>query len=147
MMYLVSACLIGINCRYDGANSFSARVSSFLEDREFLPVCPELLAGLGVPRPPCSFSGGDGQALLAGSARILDADGNDLTETFLIGGRKALAVVREKGIESALLNERSPSCGVHEIYIGGEKTPGMGVMTALFVREGIHVISDEEPFV
>jgi uncharacterized protein YbbK (DUF523 family) len=147
MMYLVSACLIGINCRYDGANSYSARVSSFLEGRQFLPVCPELLAGLGVPRSPCRFSGGDGQALLAGSARILDEDGNDLTESYLAGAHRALVVVREKGITSALLNERSPSCGVREVHIGSEKSPGMGVMTALLVKEGVRVISDEQPFV
>jgi uncharacterized protein YbbK (DUF523 family) len=146
MIYLVSACLVGINCRYDGANSYSATVSSFLEGRQFLPVCPELLAGLGVPRPPCCFSGGDGQAVLAASARILDDSGNDLTESYLIGANKALAFVRERRIESALLNERSPSCGVHEVYIGRDKSPGMGVMTALLVREGIRVMSDEQPF-
>jgi uncharacterized protein YbbK (DUF523 family) len=147
MIYLVSACLVGINCRYDGASSYSAKVSSFLEGRQFLPVCPEMLAGLGVPRPPCRFSGGDGQALVAGSAQILDENGNDLTESYLIGANKALAFVRERGIESALLNERSPSCGVNEVYIGRDKSPGMGVMTALLVREGIRVMSDEQPFV
>lgn len=147
MIYLVSACLIGINCRYDGANSYSATVSSFLEDRRFLPICPELLAGLGVPRPPCCFSEGDGKALLAGSARILDKDGNDLTESYLVGANKALEVVREKGIRSAILNERSPSCGVHEIYIGRDRFPGMGVMTALLVEQGVRVMSDERPFV
>jgi len=147
MMYLVSACLIGINCRYDGANSYSATVTAFLEDRLFMPVCPELLAGLGVPRTPCRFFGGDGQAALAGSARVLDKDGNDLTDLFLIGAQKALAVVREKGIMSAILNERSPSCGVREVHIGHDKSPGMGIMTALLVREGIRVFSDEEPLV
>jgi uncharacterized protein YbbK (DUF523 family) len=145
MIYLVSACLVGINCRYDGANSYSTTVAAFLDGRQFMPVCPEILGGLGVPRVPCRFFGGDGQALLDGTARILDENGNDLTESFLIGANKALLIVRQKGITSALLNERSPSCGVREVYIGGDKAPGMGVMTALLVREGIRVMSDEEP--
>jgi len=147
MIYLVSACLVGINCRYDGANSFSETVAEFLGDKQFMPVCPERLGGLGVPRAPCRFAGGDGKALLEGSAQILDQDGNDLSEAFLVGANKALAVVRTKCITAALLNERSPSCGVHEVYIGDARTPGMGVMTALLVKEGIRVISDEEPFV
>ncbi len=146
MIYLVSACLVGINCRYDGANSYSATVTAFLEGRHFIPICPELLGGLGVPRPPCRFAGGDGKALLAGTARILDSDGNDLTQSYLIGANKALSIARQKGITSALLNERSPSCGVHEVHIGDAAAPGMGVMTALLVGEGIRVISDEEPF-
>jgi uncharacterized protein YbbK (DUF523 family) len=146
MIYLVSACLVGINCRYDGANSYSAAVAAFLDGRQFMPICPELLGGLGVPRSPCRFTGGDGKAVVAGSARILDQDGNDLTGPYLVGANKALSVVRQKGITSALLNERSPSCGVHEVYIGPNKALGMGVMTALLVGEGITVISDEEPF-
>jgi uncharacterized protein YbbK (DUF523 family) len=145
MIYLVSACLVGINCRYDGANSYSAAAAAFLEGHRFMPVCPEILGGLGVPRPPCRFSGGDGRAVLDGSARILDRDGNDLTEAFVSGANKALLVVRQKGIGAALLNERSPSCGVREVYVGPDKVPGMGVLTALLIEEGIRVLSDEQP--
>ncbi|MBN2225622.1 MAG: DUF523 domain-containing protein [Deltaproteobacteria bacterium] len=147
MIYLVSACLVGINCRYDGANSYSATVAAFLDGRQFMPVCPEVLGGLGVPRAPCRFFGGDGQALLAGSAQILDRDGNDLSESFLVGANKALAIVCSKGITSALLNERSPSCGVREVYVGRYKVPGMGVLAALLVDKGIRVMSDEEPLI
>ncbi len=146
MIYLVSACLVGINCRYDGANSYSATVTAFLEGRKFMPVCPEILGGLGVPRPPCRFYGGDGRAVLDGSARILDRDGNDLTESCIAGAEKALLVAHREGIRAALLNERSPSCGVREVYIGPDKVPGVGVLTAMLVKEGIRVQSDEEPF-
>lgn len=146
MIYMVSACLVGINCRYDGANSFSETVAAFLEGRQFMPVCPELLAGLGVPRVPCRFSGGDGQAVVAGRARVVDEADNDLTEPFLIGANRALVIVRQRSITSAILNERSPSCGVREVHIGREKVPGMGVMTALLAGHGVRVMSDEEPF-
>jgi len=145
MIYLVSACLIGINCRYDGANSFSETVASFLGGRQFMPVCPELLGGLGAPRPACRFEGGDGQGVIRGTARILDDNGNDLTESFILGARKALSIAQQKGIAAAILNERSPSCGVCEVYIGETRSAGMGVMTALLAGAGIRVMSDEGP--
>jgi uncharacterized protein YbbK (DUF523 family) len=80
------------------------------------------------------------------SARILDRDGNDLTESFIAGAEKALLVAHREGIKAALLNERSPSCGVREVYVGQDKVPGMGVLTAMLVKEGVRVQSDEEPF-
>ena len=143
-MYLVSACLIGINCRYDGKSSFSEEAARFLSDKRFVPTCPELLGGLGVPRRPCRFSGGDGQQVLAGSARVVDDTGNDLTDRFVTGAEQTLSIVLQWGVTRALLNERSPSCGVNEVYIGDEKTPGMGVTAALLKREGIVLISDED---
>jgi uncharacterized protein YbbK (DUF523 family) len=145
MMYLVSACLLGINCRYDGGNAHSETVTAFLDGRPLLAVCPELVAGLGVPRPPCRFEGGDGRAVIAGTARIVDENGNDRTEAFVAGARAVLTTVLEKRISVAILNERSPSCGVHEVYIGATRSPGMGVLTALLVEAGIRVLSDEEP--
>ncbi len=145
MIYLVSACLIGINCRYDGANSYSETIAAFLSDRHFVSVCPELLGGLGVPRAACRFEGGDGRAVFAGTARILAEYGIDLTESFILGAREAFSIARQKGVNAAILKERSPSCGVREVYVGTDRVPGMGVMTALLVGAGIRVISNEEP--
>jgi uncharacterized protein YbbK (DUF523 family) len=144
MTILVSACLIGINCRYDGKHSFSRTVMSFVADKRIIPVCPELLGGLGVPRVPCRFSGGDGEAVLSGTARVIDNAGNDLTECFIEGAQRALAAALAGNVDCAILNERSPSCGVLEVYIGDNKCPGAGVTTALLIREGIRVISDED---
>jgi uncharacterized protein YbbK (DUF523 family) len=143
MVYLVSACLVGINCRWDGKSSLSESVVRYLDGSEFVPVCPEVLGGLGVPRRPCRFVDGDGKAVLTGKARILNDRGDDLTESFIAGGQKALSVARDRKVTHALLNERSPSCGVTEVYIGDGRTPGMGVTAALLEREGIEIISDE----
>ncbi len=143
-MYLVSACLVGINCRYDGKNSFSEAVARFLQDKEFVPVCPELLGGLGVPRPPCRFSGGDGKAVLSGRARVLSDNGDDMTAPFISGAQKALSIAALKGATVAVLNERSPSCGVREVYIEMERSPGLGVTAWLLADEGIELISDED---
>jgi uncharacterized protein YbbK (DUF523 family) len=143
MVYLVSACLVGINCRWDGKSSLSETVVRYLEGKEFVPVCPELLAGLGVPRRPCRFVDGDGKAVLAGRARIINDEGNDLTDSFIDGGRKALSIARDRKVTHALLNERSPSCGVSEVYLGDGRTPGMGVAAALLAGQGIVLISDE----
>jgi uncharacterized protein YbbK (DUF523 family) len=143
-MYLVSACLVGINCRYDGKNSLSEAVVHFLQDKEFVPVCPELLGGLGVPRRPCRFSGGDGKAVLSGRARVLSDDGDDMTARFISGAQRALAIAELKAATAAILNERSPSCGVREVYIDMERTPGLGVAAWLLKAKGIELISDED---
>jgi uncharacterized protein YbbK (DUF523 family) len=143
-MYLVSACLLGVNCRFDGNNSLSDRVVNFLDGKEFIPICPEQLGGLPTPRPPCRFYGGDGDVVLRNQARLVNSDGLDVTENFKRGAKEALKIARATKSTHAILKERSPSCGVSEIYIEDGKDKGIGVTAALLKKEGIEIISDEE---
>ncbi|MDR0965423.1 MAG: DUF523 domain-containing protein [Myxococcales bacterium] len=112
--------------------------------RGVLPICPELFGGLGLPRTPADLSLGDGHDVLAGKARVLDRSGADVTHAFLKGAQLALALARAHGVRVAILKERSPSCGVHQIHRDGALVEGQGVTAALFAREGIEVFSEED---
>lgn len=133
-MTLVSACLLGRACRYDGASKPSTKVEA-LED--VVPVCPE--EHLGVPRPAAELRGGDGHAVWRGQARVVTRQGVDVTVDFQTG---ALAMVRDA--DRAVLKARSPSCGCGETWIDGEVRPGDGVFAALLRSRGIVVQTDED---
>lgn len=143
-MYLVSACLIGVNCRFDGNNSFSEKVIEFLDVKKYIPICPEQLSGLSTPRPPCRFYGGDGDAVLCGKAKLINSDGIDVTHNFIRGAKESLKIASATKSTHAILKERSPSCGVNEIYIEDRNVRGMGVTAALLKKEGIEIISEDE---
>ena len=143
-MYLVSACLVGVNCRYDGKNSYSEKVAEFLSDKEYVALCPEELGGLSTPRAPSSFVGGTGEEILSGNAKLIDSNKVERTDEFIRGAEKSLEVTKKKGVTHAILKERSPSCGVKEVFLGGKRIEGMGVTAALLKRESIVVFSDEE---
>jgi len=143
---LVSACLLGIHCRYDGAAKPDSGVRDFLAERDLIPipVCPEQLGGLPTPRTPCQFITGSGPEVLAGSGEVVSRDGRLRTRAFLAGAEEALKIARRCGCRLALLKERSPSCGVHQCYQGEILQEGTGVTTALLVRQGIAAFSEEE---
>ncbi len=143
-MYFVSACLVGENCRYDGNNSYSKKVMEFLSGKEYIALCPEELGGLPTPRAPSSFRGGTGEEVLLSDAKIIDANKVERTNEFIKGAERSLSTIKEKGITHAILKERSPSCGVREVYLKGEIVEGMGVTAALLKRESIVILSDEE---
>jgi uncharacterized protein YbbK (DUF523 family) len=110
-------------------------------------VCPEVDGGLGTPRPAAEIEGGDGADVIAGRARVVTADGDDVTDAYLKGAERALAVARETGATTAILKARSPSCGEGSIYDGTFSRTleeGDGVTAALLKAEGIDVLSDEE---
>lgn len=134
---VVSACLLGRPCRFDGRDKFTPELAFLLEGRHVIAVCPEELGGLGTPRAACRISGGDGADVLNGKARVIDVDGNDRTGAFISGARAALALVLAGGVREAILKERSPSCGVTCVYSGNTTGPGQGVFTALLARHGI----------
>ena len=145
---LVSACLVGCRSRYDAAiPAFrDARLKRWWDDGLLLPFCPETAGGLPVPRPPAEISGGTGQAVLAGDARVLTRAGADVTDNFATGARLALAAVRHFGIDVVLLKEGSPSCGKTRIYDGsfrGRTVPGQGVAAALLAHQGVTVFSED----
>ena len=144
MKILISACLLGVNCRYDGGNSRDDNAIRNHQSEELIPVCPEEAGGLPTPRPAVEIVGGDGNDVLDGKAKVLTAEGEDKTEEFLKGAKHALELAQSQGATSVILKARSPSCGCGNIYDGtfsGTLTPGNGVTTALLKRNGIEVIS------
>ncbi len=143
---LVSACLLGLPTRYDGRSKRSARVLAYLEREQLLavPVCPEQLAGLPTPREKTCFHAGTGRDVLENNGTVVAESGREMNAPFLHGARVTLEVARLSGCTAAVFKERSPSCGVHQVYCGEEIVSGSGVTTALLVRNGITVFSEEE---
>ena len=135
--YLISACLCGENCRYDGGSFDYPALRKLAEEGVALPYCPEHRGGLPIPRKPCEIVGD----------KVLAADGTDCTVEYTRGAEGALALCREHGITAAILKESSPSCGSTRIYDGthtGVKIPGMGVAARLLAENGITLYSEKE---
>ncbi len=140
-MRMVSACLLGIKCAWDGRDRYrNKKVIELLRKEILIPVCPEQLGGLATPRTPAEIVGGDGDDVLDGRARVVDESGRDVTEAFLRGARETVALCRILGIDEVLLKSRSPSCGVDQVYHGTELVEGDGVTAAFLRREGIRTI-------
>ncbi|MTI94281.1 MAG: NAD(+) synthase [Firmicutes bacterium] len=143
---LVSACLLGEKCKYNGGDNYSTAVVRFLEDKEVLAICPEEAGGLPTPRPASEIYCGSGEDVLAGQSRVLTREGADVTTAFITGAKHAVCKARELNAEAALLKERSPSCGVRQIYDGsfsGTAGRGQGVTAAALAREGLELFSEE----
>ena len=138
---LVSACLLGRACRYDGRHNQDGELERRLaaEGLEPVPFCPEEAGGLSTPRPPAWIAEQDAEAVLDGQARLVTDSGADVTAEFLAGARGTLERCRETGAERAFLKERSPSCGVAHTHVAGELVEGPGVTAALLAREGLQV--------
>ena len=143
---LVSACLLGLNTRYNAERRSYPEVERFLESRNLIPVpvCPEQLAGFPTPRPSASFVHGDGDGLLQGEGGLCNLNGDDVTEAFIAGAREALKIARAAECRTALLKERSPSCGCRLVYRQGQLVEGRGVTAALLRNHNITVFSEEE---
>jgi uncharacterized protein YbbK (DUF523 family) len=144
---LVSACLAGRACRFDGSASPDDWVGRLVASGQAVLVCPEVDGGLGTPRPPAEIVGGSGDDVLAGRARVVTSDGTDVTDAYIVGAERALATAVRSGARLAVLKARSPSCGRGAIYDGSfsETTAaGDGVTAALLRANGIEVVSDEE---
>ncbi len=138
---LISACLLGVKCRYDGNTRGPIPLPESLCP---IPVCPEQLGGLPTPRPKAYFEGGDGREVLKGRARVINLKGEDVTKAFIKGAKEVLGLCKLLGLKKAILKDKSPSCGVKRVWIGKELSFGMGVLSALLTEEGIEVISSEE---
>ncbi len=141
-MILVSACLCGVHCRYDGKAKPDEEIMALLREGKAIPVCPEQLGGLPVPRPPAEIMEGDGADVLNGSARVCNRLGQDVTQAFVLGAEETLNIARLSGAHKAILKANSPSCGVDVIYDGsfsGKTRIGDGVAAALLRNNGITV--------
>ena len=134
---LISACLLGIGCRYDGKHKANSEVLSLGEKYNLIPVCPEIYGGLPTPRVPSERIGD----------KVMMKDGNDVTENYKRGAMEALELCRIYNIKTAILKQRSPSCGKGEIYDGtfsGTLTERDGVTAELLIANGIRVLGESE---
>lgn len=142
---IISACLAGLRTRYDGREFPHPQLAELSVRWTLVPVCPEVLGGLGIPRPQCRFTGGDGVGVLEGMARIVDRTGRDRTAHFVRGGEEVERVVRLVTPRLIVFKEGSPSCGVRRVDIEGTKQPGCGVTVALLRRQGFSILTEEDP--
>lgn len=137
MKILVSECLLGVNCRYDGKTNEKPWIRELLEKHTVIPVCPEQLGGLSTPRPPVEWIG----------EKAMNIEGTDCTAQFLRGASEALRIARLYGCEMAILKAKSPSCGSRQIYDGsfsGKVIDGMGATARLLRENGIAVMNEKE---
>jgi uncharacterized protein YbbK (DUF523 family) len=141
-MKIVSACLVGINCRYDAKNELRDELLAVFRRGELLPLCPEQLGGLPTPRPPSTMIDGDGYDVLDGKTRVINQRNDDVTENFIRGAKEVLKIAKVLNVKEAILASRSPSCGCERIYDeNSDKTVrGDGVLTALLNRNGVSVV-------
>lgn len=141
-MYLVSSCLAGINCRYNGSNSENKYVAELVKAGKAIAICPEQLAGLPTPRDCCEIVIDENS-----NKRVISKDGKDLTESFLKGAEKTLGIIKATGIKKAILQSRSPSCGCGLVYDGnfsGKLIEGNGLVTELLMKNGIEIYTEND---
>jgi len=142
-MIMVSACLAGLNCCYDGKNAASEEIQSLIKNGSAIPVCPEQLGGLSTPRTPSEITGGNGEDVLKGKAAVITCDGKDVTRQYIRGAQEVLKIAKISGARKAILKRNSPACGFGEIYHKGKLVKGNGVCTALLIRHGIEVVKEK----
>jgi len=140
---LVSACLTGVRCRYNSTDAFNKQILEELKNSELVIVCPELLGGEPTPRPACNIDQLDGNAVLAGKAKVIGEDGKDYTKNYVRGAKKALEIALANDVKKAYLKSKSPSCGCGKIFDakGENLKVGNGIFAALLIENGIEVIS------
>ncbi len=133
MKILVSACLLGTDCKYNGGNNRNQKILDLGREHELIPVCPEMEGGLPCPRTPCEICQG----------KVVSANGTDHTAEYRLGAQKCLKKALEEQVDLAILQPRSPSCGVGEIYDGtftGTLKPGDGEFVKLLKENNIPVM-------
>lgn len=137
MNIIVSACLLGVNCKYSGGNNLNERVLRLGEKHTLIPVCPEQLGGLSTPREPSEIIG----------KRVINKSGRDVTENYVRGAEETLKTARAYNCRCAVLKERSPSCGTKKVYDGTfSKTvvSGKGITAALLENNGIKIYNEND---
>ena len=137
MKIMVSACLLGENCKYNGKNNYNQNVIDYMQGHDIFPVCPECLGGLSTPRIPSEIVNGI----------VMMKDGTNVDEAFKKGATLALQKAMDEKVDCMILQSRSPSCGVHEIYDGtfsGKKIKGMGVFARMAKENGFKIMDAED---
>ena len=150
---LISACLLGEKVRYDASDLLieNPLLKQWQQQGRLIPICPEVAGGMSTPRAPAEImaggGGGGGQTVLTHQTLVVDNTGKDVTQYFIRGAQKALALAKENHCVAAILTERSPSCGSHLIYDGSfssKRIAGMGVTSALLRQNGISVFNQNQ---
>ena len=137
MKIVVSACLLGRNCKYNGGNNDDPRVAAFVEGQEVIEVCPEVLAGMGIPRIPMEIKDG----------RLVNREGADVDAPNRRAVEAILEQLRGEDIDCVILKSRSPTCGVHQVYDGtftGTLVDGMGIFARALLDAGYRVVDAED---
>jgi len=140
-MYLISACLVGINCKYNGKNNYNGKALELVKSGKAIPICPEQLGGLITPRIPAEIK------IIDGKRKVFNKNGEDVTQAFEKGANEVLELCKKLDIEKVILQPRSPSCGVGKIYSGnfdGVLIDGNGITAQLLIDNGIIVESFNE---
>lgn len=140
-MILVSACLVGINCKYSGGKNYNQKIFDLVKEGKAIPICPEQLGGLNTPRKPVELK------VINGKRYAIDNEGNDLTENFERGALEVLNLAKNLNINKAILQPRSPSCGVNKIYSGNfdnKLVDGNGILAELLKQNGIDVLTPND---
>ncbi|WP_419533529.1 DUF523 domain-containing protein [Endozoicomonas sp.] len=147
---MVSACLLGEKCRFDGGTCTNQLLKDDLEDVQLIPVCPEEMGGLSTPRPRARIVGREGNAdgadVLGGEAQVLTHEGKDVSDAYIRGGIKTLDLARSSGVELAILKSNSPSCGCGQVFTEDFQNlkSGDGTTTAILKKAGIQVVNDAD---
>ena len=139
-VYIVSSCLAGDECRYNGTSSRVEKIALLVDEGKAIKVCPELLGGLSTPRACCEI-----KKLANGEKKVFNKDGEDVTDAFLDGAKKTLEIAVSNGIKHAILKSNSPSCGIERVYDGsfsGKLVLGNGFTAKLLSEHGICVESE-----
>lgn len=142
-MILVSACLVGLNCKYNGRNNYNEEIFNLVKEGKAIPICPEQLGGLSTPRPPAEIK------IIDGERRVINNQDVDVTAQFEKGAEEVLKFIKKLNITKAILQPRSPSCGVGKIYSGnfdGELVDGNGILADLLLKNGVEVVNVVDGF-
>ena len=134
---LVSACLLGDNCKYDGGNNYHKELVEWLSDKEVVKVCPEILGGMGTPRVPCEIKNGN----------VINKNGEDKTYFFTKGALETVKIALENQVHFAILKSNSPSCGSDMVYDGSftnSLIPGEGITAHHLKLNGVRVFTEND---
>ena len=145
---IVSACLLGVKCVYDGSSNENSIIVELSNRSLFIPICPEQLGGLPTPRIPQCIESGSGEDVLKGKTKVINRNSEDVSVNFIKGAQEALLIAKINKVKLAILKENSPSCGVNFINNKNDdketKTGGSGVTTALLKQNGLKVLSEND---
>ena len=134
---VISAYLLGKNCKYNGGNNYNAAVAEYVIGKDILPICPEMMAGMGCPRTPIEIVDGV----------LMDRNGNNVDAAMREAVEKAMEMIRKEDIQCAVLQSRSPTCGVNQIYDGsfsGKLVSGSGILAQALKNAGYQTIDAED---
>ena len=140
-MIFVSACLVGINCKYNGGNNYNEKIFNLVKEGKAIPICPEQLGGLNTPRNSSEIK------TINNKKYVVDNEGNDVTSQFERGAREVIKLAKELNIKKIILQPRSPSCGIGKVYSGNfdkKLVDGNGILAQLCIENGIEVISSDD---